>query len=410
MRFTVDRVVFQRAWTLAAAAAASKKVNPALHAVRVDAADNRLLLQATDNETAVAVSCVAQVSRPGRGLLPLDGLGPILRTLRKNQNEFTIERDGDGPLLGCDVPSDNSELVVRLLGASFRLPDGGPDTVATVPTVDGTKPVLTIEAVHFGKAIRQTAAAIKAAEDGRFALQSICLEPGDGETRFTGTDGRRLHTVVCPSTASEGWKPKQLLIPARVASVLKATVADAGDAVIELQPFDRGLLIRAADGASIQTRLAEGRYPRWQDVLPKGPPEITFSANLSDLRNQVEQAAICTTAESSKVVVEIGKRWGIAAWSNAPEAGKARVEYPGEPAWKKAGQGFLALDPTYLTAVLDACELEAEHVLVRYFDKQSPLLLEAGAFQGVVMPLSADDLDEKQLMKIRPAALAEATA
>jgi DNA polymerase-3 subunit beta len=157
MKITCDREKLASAFQIAATVANVRSPKEILQNVKIEAAEDRVTLMATDMETGIRIDVEGvDVQNPGRALLPVARVGLILR--ESSDHQLSFETSG-------------TETVVQGLNAKFNLPSANPDEY---PNVVGFEE----EAYHelaarlFKEMVKRTSFATDA-DSSRYALGGV---------------------------------------------------------------------------------------------------------------------------------------------------------------------------------------------------------------------------------------------
>src|SRR6185295_7611080 len=78
---------------------------------------------------------------------------------------------------------------------------------------------------------------------------------------------------------------------------------------------------------TIYSRLVEGRFPRWRDVLPTGRGQVSLTLTAGPVLANVRQAAIVASEETKGIDLTFGDGTLLMSGSTA-DVGEAKVEMP----------------------------------------------------------------------------------
>ena len=198
------------------------------------------------------------------------------------------------------------------------------------------------------------------------------------------TDTKRLAMCEGPADVrgEPDAKPQSHLVPLKSVALLESNLTDDGELVrVSLRPNEA---LFQTERALIHTRLVEGRFPPYRNIIPK-KMEVRLPVGVGDFLARVRQAAIMTDDESKRVDFrfEPGK---VTLSARGPETGSSEVEmalpeYAGP-------EVEIAFDPAYLTDMLRAVEGEPT-VVLEMTDGQKPALFRVGEeYLYLVMPLA----------------------
>src|SRR5262249_51392144 len=135
--------------------------------------------------------------------------------------------------------------------------------------------------------------------------------------------------------------------------------------------------------AVIYTKLVEGRFPRYQDVLPTHV-EVKIPLTSGPLLRAVEQASIVTSDESRGVDFHFGPSL-LKLVSQAPDQGSSDVELPIAFDGKAVEITF---DPRYLSDALRTLDEDVILTAELVDSKNAAVFKSEDKFTYVVMPLT----------------------
>lgn len=222
----------------------------------------------------------------------------------------------------------------------------------------------------------------------RFALGGIAVDFGTaGLASFVSTDSKRL-AIARIASESVGTllevNPSNLpVIPLRAALALSKSLPDS-DAEVQIAILPSAVLAKC-DGITVYGRLIEGRFPRYQDVIPT-ECNHTVTAVCGPLHSAVRQAMI-TQNEESKGADFTFSDGELSIVSKAAEVGESEIKIPvqleGEPI-------EATFDPKYLGQFLNVCDREFP-ITAKFVDGDSAAVFSCGdEYRYIVMPLAKD--------------------
>jgi DNA polymerase-3 subunit beta len=225
--------------------------------------------------------------------------------------------------------------------------------------------------------------------DARYILNGllVTLVVTDKKTalRLVGTDGHRL-AVAEQEVGKAGSKgvPQEIkaIIPKKAAQEMRRLLEEGGDGE-PLIGFTKNLMIFRKSGLLLTSRLMEGNYPNYQQVIPKeGGKKI--SLNRVEFESSLRRVSVLSKDKASAVKVSFasGK---IILFSSSPDYGEATEELPARYEGEALNTGFNA---RYL---LDVCSvMDGETISLQMETSLSPCLIqepESPGFKCVVMPI-----------------------
>jgi DNA polymerase-3 subunit beta len=370
MKVTCQRDGLLTACQLVAVAVAARTTKPILSHVKAVAHDDALTLMATDLEVGIRYELRGvKVGRAGSAILPVHRLASILR------ETFDAE-------ITLDAGEDTTHI--RLTTGRFEMPGGDPTEFPDLPTFDDGGRYHEVRAGDLRTMIKRTAFAAEKKESTRWAVTGVLWEADGNKARMVATDTKRLAMTEGPAEVhgQPEAKGQSHLIPAKAITLLERNLTDDGELIrVCLKPNEA---LFQTERALIHTRLVEGRFPPYREIIPK-KLAVKLTVSVSELLARVRQAAIMTDDESKRVDFhfEPGK---VTLSARGPETGSSEVEM--------ALDGYdgpavdIAFDPAYLIEMLRAIEGEPT-ALLEMTDGQKPAVFRVGDhYVYLVMPLA----------------------
>jgi DNA polymerase III subunit beta len=368
----------QRDWLLSACqlvgvAVAARTTKPVLANIKAVAQDDALFLMATDNEIGVRYELRGiDVQRAGSAILPPNKLVPILR--ESSDAEVLLDADANGTL-------------VRTATSKFNLPGGDPTEFPDIPSFEDGGNYHEIAAGTLRTMIKRTAfAADKTDATARWAVTGVLWEAEGSIARMVATDTRRLALTQGPADVHGGptdGKTPSHLIPSKAIQLLERSLSDDGELIrVVLKPNEA---MFQTGRAIIHTRLVEGRFPPYRDIIPK-KTGVKLMVPVAEFLNRVRQSAIMTDDESKRVEFkfEAGQLTLNAKGGADLGSGEVKMELPDY----KGPEVEIAFNPQYLIEMLRAIENEAS-VQLEMTDGQKPAVFRLGeTYTYLVMPLT----------------------
>ncbi len=367
MRADCDRESLLAACQLVSAAVSTRDVKPILRNFKVIAEGDRCTLMATDLELGIRFDVQNLViQEPGEAILPAARLVAILREARDTR---------------LSIEADPTACVVRGASLEFEMPGEDPAQFPDLPTFNEDK-YHEISAGSLRDMIRRTVFAT-ADETARYSMTGVLWELDAEVIRLVATDGRRLAMAQATATAQGGHTTKghAPVVPTKAMNLLERNLQVDEDPVkICLRPNE--VLFRTGR-AVIYSRLVEGRFPDYKQVMPrKAATKVTLAAE--PFLAAVRQAAVMTDDDSKRVTFRFG-RGKLTLEAHGASAGRSKVELPVDYDAKAVDINF---NPAYLVEMLKVLPPD-EEITLDLIDGASPALFKhGGAYSYLVMPLT----------------------
>ena len=250
MKFRCERDTLAEAISTAQRAVAVRSgALPVLSGIHVNAKDGAVELIGCDLDLTIRVTIPAQVDDPGQAVVPaklFDGL-----TTRLKPGTVTFEVQGDDARISAGA----ARAGVRLLPA---------DEFPRVTDPEGT--TVTVDAEPLAAALRQVIPAASR-DDARPILTGVLMMATETGIRLVATDSYRLgvRDVAGIGMLSEGQK---VLVGARGLNEVQR-VFSSGKINVTLGERE----VRFAnESRSVTTRLLEGDFPNYEQLIPSSYP------------------------------------------------------------------------------------------------------------------------------------------
>ena len=370
MKITIKREPFLNVFQIAAIVAPARSPKTILQNVKLEALSNEVLLTATDMEVGVRLSVSdVEIETPGSAVIPVARLNAILR----ESSDETL-----------DIHADENKILVTGKQSRFELQGQNPDEFPEVTGFD-EKDYFEISSRALKELIKRTLFATDA-ESSRYALSGVLLELGEDSLIAVGTDGRRLAKMEAqvkrhgkPSAAGTA-----TIVPSRAMQLIDRTLP-GGDEPVQLCPRENDLLVKHVNGV-FYTRLVEGRFPKWREVLPKRTDSIRIDLPVGPMYSALRQAAIVASDESRGVDFTF-KDGSLVLSNNTAEVGQSRIELP--VAYDKE-EMTITLDHRYVADFLKVLQADKSFVFDVENGDQAAYCETDDKYGYVIMPLSRD--------------------
>lgn len=221
------------------------------------------------------------------------------------------------------------------------------------------------------------------------------LEAGAGRVATLyaiGTDGRRLHRVTCDivdySAAENAFYGQDTIPPLSSCKTLVAVLKGRRESITLAKSRDHVTI--SGDTFTFSTRLLEGRYPRWRDVIPARLEAYKCTANVGELLAALKAAKVATTEESRGVDFTFGAQSIELECSEGPADNRRRIfSRRVKAVTPSVGAVEITLDPIYVIDFL-ATLPKGMSIELELLDCDSAVVVRAHNALAVLMPLARD--------------------
>ena len=339
---------------------------PILSNVLMKAEDNKVEFTATDLDVTISCTVEASVKKKGSTTIPVKRFFGIVRELASPEIELEVD--------------DKNVCSIRA-GASFYKINGlAADEFPPVQKFKEDKKIV-VPQEKIRSMLRKTSFAISN-DESRYVLNGIYLVLKEHKMTMVATDGRRLAMVdeeVDIPDNSQG----EFIVPTKAVNEMTRLLGEKGE--VEIKFSENQVLMSLTDekgnAAVIISKLVEGNYPNYRQVIPNETKE-RVALPREEFLSAVRRAQIMTSDKANSVKLTIGRN-NLAITANSPEVGEARetlaINYKGKDMQ-------IAFNPAYLIDPLGV--LTEDEVFLELIDELSPGVLKInGPFLYVVMPM-----------------------
>jgi DNA polymerase III subunit beta len=250
VKFRCERDALVEAFGSAARAVANRTALPVLSGVRLQLQGDMLHLAGSDLDLTIEVSVGVTGSVDGVCVIPARLGSEILRAVEPGAVTITV--DGDQ----AKIEAGRSVFNVRTLPAE-EFPK------LLTPTASA----ITIGSKELADALKQVIPAASH-DDARPILTGVLLASEAGGLRIAATDSYRLAVRDLPGTAVLG-EGQTVLVPGRALAEL--TRMTSGSDTVTLRLGEREASFEVGS-AVLTTRLIEGQYPAYRNLIPASLP------------------------------------------------------------------------------------------------------------------------------------------
>jgi DNA polymerase-3 subunit beta len=305
----------------------SRTTLPILSNVLLQAGEGRLDLTATDLDVTISSAVAASVSKPGTITLPVKKLFSIVRELGSGEVDLEVDEKN-----GCRIKAG---------GSFYRMNGLAAEEFPPLPKFAESRSVV-IEQETLKGMLRRTSFAVST-DETRYVLNGIFFSFKDHKFTMVATDGRRL--ALTDEDVDFGDSSVEFIVPTKTINELTRLLQGAGQAEVRVTENQASFELRAEQGLNtlIITKLVEGNYPNYRQVIPTEAGE-RIPLVREELLQAVRRAEIMTSEKSNSVKLAFTKN-NLSITANTPDVGESReslaVSYKGRDL-------SIAFNPTYL--------------------------------------------------------------
>lgn len=344
---------------------------------------------ATDLETAIKEPLEITIEEEGKICVPARKLFEIVREIEGDlifeaiDEQWLRVRAGTSDFRLACLPSSEfpawPELSQSVLGGEKE----------EVPTNFGIEPSLLLEMIE--KTIYSAGES-----DTRYTFNGLLFHMQKQKKSLTvvGTDGHRLALLtkplskISPESLPDEIGDKKMIVPRKAVSELRRFLSKTEYFSGSPQPevrisIGRNHILFSFSGLKFLTRLIEGTYPNYEQVIPQSN-EKKISLNRDAFIKALRRVSVMSRERANAVRIDFGEDVLTISSSN-PDIGEAKEEVPARYSGERLTIGFNA---RYLIDSLSA--IDSDNVMFEIQDPLSPaLLIEEGEgdYKCVIMPM-----------------------
>jgi DNA polymerase-3 subunit beta len=279
MNFTITRQNLHNGLAAVSASIPSKTTLPVLSNILFEARDGEVRMSGTDLDVAVRVRVPAEVKQAGSLTAPGKKLQEIVRELPDHPVEVTTRGE---------------QIELKCGKSHFKLNGLPADEFPTLTEVDFSSG-LTVTGTNLNGLIQRTSFAVST-EESRPILNGVLWELRDGEMKMVATNGHRLARMSVP-VESTGTRSADFIVPPAALGQVQRLFKDNDS--IEVARSDNHLGFRAAS-TEVYTRLIEGTYPNYEQVIPRDNDK-TATIGKKALESAVRRMAVVASDQTHRI-------------------------------------------------------------------------------------------------------------
>ena len=329
--------------------------------------DGKAELQATDMELGVRVALEPRDASPGLAVIPGRLLLDVVRSLPKD--DLTLEYR-------------SSQQDVELISgpAKFHLRTLPAEDFPTLPELPG-EGVLTVPAGAFVDTIGRVARAASR-DETRPHLTGVLVTAEGTDLRMVATDSYRL-SVKETGLESELGGSLEANVPARTLQELGRIASAGGADTIAVAALENQVVF-AVEDVVLSSRLVEGRFPNYQQLLPESY-EHELKVSRDELLEVVRRVGLL--AQKNAPLRLRFSEGALDVSAQTPDVGEASESLPIAFAGETLEIGF---NPEFFRDGLESAE--ADELTLKLISPLRPGLIESGGdagggFRYLVMPI-----------------------
>jgi DNA polymerase III subunit beta len=312
MKLTITREQLQEGLVAVAASVPAKTTLPILSNILLEATREGIRLSGTDLDISVSTTVPASVDQEGSITLPARKLVEIVRELPSAAIRLTA--------------SGEQRVTIECGRSRFRLLGLPREEFPAFPSVKFEGGWRTSSS-ELQKLISHVAFAAST-EESRPILNGVLWELRPDRMRMVATNGHRLARMDVPATS--GATQVDMIVPPKALEQIRRLFGT--EDTVEIARSENHLGFRST-GTQIFTRLIEGPYPNYEQVIPRENDKVA-TADRSALTAALRRMSIVASDQTHRIRMAFAN--GSCKLSvQTPDLGEAQeevsVSYEGDP-------------------------------------------------------------------------------
>ena len=362
MKFKTDKTQLLKLIQKVQNAISSKTTLPILSNLLLETDKDSLKITATDLDIGISSTTLVKTEIEGAITIPAKKFFDIVKEL-PDDTEINISTKKNNV-----VTIECGKIVFKIIGLSKNEFPQPPDFK--------NKDNIKLPQKFLKNMISMTHFAVSR-DETRYVLNGVLFIVKKKLIKIVATDGRRL-AVVEKEMPTETILEKKVIIPTKTIQELNRLLQEDQDLEIS---FDENQVLFDLKDTIIISRLVEGDFPNYEQVIPKESKE-KITVDKKALLAATKRASILTNQDSIAIKVDVAKdRMSIS--KNTPYMGEVKEELGTSYKGKNISIGF---NPNYIIEVLK--NIETKEVDLEITDSDRPGVIRLGnEYVYVVLPM-----------------------
>lgn len=281
MKFNVSSSILYQTLQNASKVLSAKNAIPLLEYFLFEINGNKLRITASDSEI---------ILRSVVNIVNEDGIDVQFAVSSKRLLD-SMKELSEQPLT-FDVDTDNWDILLIWSSGNLTLTGMSADGYPEIKSFDGEFNELSIPCTYLDAGFSSTVFAADGTNTLRPVMSGVLVELEENHITFVATNAQHLakYEVTIDGTIAE---KVSLIIPAKAVNVIRTICQkETEDAVLQ---YDARNIVFKIGGSILISRLIEGNYPRYRQVIPQNNPRRAI-ANRAAMLSTVRRVSVCAPA------------------------------------------------------------------------------------------------------------------
>ena len=340
----------------------AKVTLPILSNLLIETQKDKIHMAATDLDVGISLTFApVEINEEGSITVPAKRFFDIVRDLPEGALDITVRKNNS-------ISIESQKCFFKLMG----LPK---EEFPKLPRLQ-EKESITLNQQLLKNMLNLTSFAVSR-DETRYILNGVLFIAKGKGIRFVATDGRRLALIEKELELPQEFK-KEVIVPTKAIQELTRNLKDEGMVKIV---FGENQISFQFDNIVLVSRLIEGQFPNYEQVIPKeGKGKIVIDRE--KFLWAAKRVSILTSPDSQSIKMDLFKDKLIFSKSS-PDMGEAKEEIDIEHKGQEFSVGF---NPQYLIDVLK--NLKDQDISLELSGPESPGVIRAqGNYIYIILPM-----------------------
>jgi DNA polymerase-3 subunit beta len=334
---------------------------PILSNILLETSKDKLMVAGTDLDIGITTNTPTKTITPGSITVPAKKLLDIVKELPESTITLSVRKNNI-----VQMVCENSQ---------FKIMGIPKDDFPKLPELKD-KNSITLDQGLFKTMLNMTSFAMSR-DETRYILNGVYTIIKRDSIKMVATDGRRLALIEKEINLPKHIDRK-LIIPTKTVQELNRNLEENGELIIS---FGNNQIMFNMGDVTIISRLIEGEFPNYEQVIPKEVKDKVIVGREQFLL-ATKRASLLTSQESQGVKIDVEKGRMIIS-KQSPDIGEAReelnIEYRGSPF-------SIGFNPHYIMDVLK--NLNEQSICFELQDPEKPGVIRTkDKYIYVVLPM-----------------------
>ena len=360
MKFKVPKEILVSAIQKVQSIVSSKATLPILSNILLDVGKSKLKLNATDLDIGISCEIPVETIEEGAITIPAKRFSDIIKEMPSGDILIHAKK--------------NNQIDIEGKGCRFKVNGLPGEEFPKFPEFKD-KEVIRVGQGVLKNMLNLTSFAVSH-EESRYVLNGVLLEISEDTIRMVATDGRRLAKIE-KKIDTPVKNDVTVIIPTRAVQEISRNLQEEGEVSIIA---GANQVLFDIDGVLIATRIIEGEFPNYNQVIPK-PAKNRIKMNTQELLASIRRANLLATPDFQAIKFEVFSNKMVIS-KVTPDIGESReeisVEYEG-------AEMIVGFNPTFLIEFLK--NVEQEQIDMELLGADKPAVMRLGDYLYLALPM-----------------------